>query len=184
LASCEPAVRFVDIGHDPPEPTGLSDADGTLEIRTVPATEEENLIDDFRGPAYFLSNFYRHPVRIGDDVYLTAEHAYQALKSDDPRERAWVLESETPLIAKRRGRKVRVVSYWADIRILVMEQVLEATSAIVNLLTNSSLLTRTSLSKATRGMTSSGAECHCGRCPGDGENMLGVALMELRDTLR
>ena len=84
------------------------------------------MIHDFRGPAYFLSNFYRHPVRIGDDAYPTAEHAYQALKADDPRERAWVLESKTPLIAKQRGRKIRVVSYWADIRLLVMEQVLEA----------------------------------------------------------
>ncbi len=27
-------------------------------------------------------------------------------------------------------------------------------------------------------------DCHCGRCPGDGENMLGVALMELRAKLR
>jgi predicted NAD-dependent protein-ADP-ribosyltransferase YbiA (DUF1768 family) len=27
-------------------------------------------------------------------------------------------------------------------------------------------------------------DCHCGRCPGEGENMLGVALMELRDKLR
>ena len=91
-----------------------------------PTTEEENLIDDFRGPAYFLSNFYRHPVLIGDDVYPTAEHAFQALKAADPAERAWVIASETPLIAKRRGRTVRVVEYWGDIRVLVMEQVLEA----------------------------------------------------------
>jgi predicted NAD-dependent protein-ADP-ribosyltransferase YbiA (DUF1768 family) len=27
-------------------------------------------------------------------------------------------------------------------------------------------------------------DCHCGRCPADGENMLGGVLMELRDTLR
>lgn len=40
--------------------------------------KKETLIHDFRGPAYFLSNFYRHPVHIGDDVYPTTEHAYQA----------------------------------------------------------------------------------------------------------
>jgi ribA/ribD-fused uncharacterized protein len=146
--------------------------------------KKEPLIGQFRGTTYFLSNFYRHPVRIGDDTYPTAEHAYQALKADDPRERAWVVASETPLIAKRRGRKVRVVSYWADIRILVMEQVLEAKFSDREL---ADQLVATHPHKLVEGNTwhdQFWGECHCGRCPGDGENMLGVVLMELRDRLR
>jgi ribA/ribD-fused uncharacterized protein len=142
------------------------------------------LIDDFRGPAYFLSNFYRLPVRIGDNVYPTAEHAYQALKADDPAERAWVLASETPLIAKRRGRKVRVVSYWGDVRLLFMEQVLEAKFSQPRL---ADQLIATHPHKLVEGNTwhdQFWGDCHCGRCPGQGENMLGVALMELRDKLR
>ena len=162
----------------------MSAADGILEKPTVPATEEENLIDDFRGPTYFLSNFYRHPVRIGDDVYPTAEHAYQALKADDPRERAWVVAAETPLIAKRRGRKVRVVSYWADIRILVMDQVLAAKFGDPEL-ADRLLTTRPhTLVEGNTWHDQFWGDCHCGRCPGAGENMLGFALMELRDTLR
>jgi ribA/ribD-fused uncharacterized protein len=184
LTSCEPAVRSVDIGHDPPERTGLSDADGTLEIRTAPTAEEETLIDRFLGNTYFLSNFYRHPVRIGDDTYPTAEHAYQALKADDPHDRAWVIASETPLIAKRRGRKVRVVSYWADIRILVMEQVLEAKFSDPQLAEQLIATHPHMLIEGNTWHDQFWGDCHCGRCPGDGENMLGVVLMELRDTLR
>jgi ribA/ribD-fused uncharacterized protein len=158
---------------------------GILEKRTVPTTEEENLIDDFRGPAYFLSNFYRRrPVRIGDDVYPTAEHAYQALKAVDPQERAWVLESETPLIAKRRGRKIRVVDYWADIRVLVMEQVLEAKFSDRELADQLIATHPHTLVEGNTWHDQFWGDCHCGRCPGEGQNMLGVALMELRDKLR
>ena len=142
------------------------------------------MIDQFRGPAYFLSNFYRHPVRIGDDVYATAEHAYQALKAVDPAERAWVLASETPLIAKRRGRKIRIVDYWSDIRVRVMEQVLAAKFRDLSLATQ---LVATHPHYLVEGNTwhdQFWGDCHCGRCPGEGENVLGIALMTLRDELR
>lgn len=142
------------------------------------------MINDFRGRHYYLSNFYRHPVRIGGDVYPTAEHAYQALKAVRRDERAWVLASETPLIAKRRGRKIRVVDYWSDVRVLVMEQVLEAKFAVLDL---ADQLVATHPEKLVEGNTwhdQYWGDCHCGRCHGDGENMLGVALMQLRDELR
>ena len=142
------------------------------------------MIHDFRGPAYFLSNFYRHPVRIGDDAYPTAEHAYQALKADDPRERAWVLESKTPLIAKQRGRKIRVVSYWADIRLLVMEQVLEAKFIDTQLADQLIATHPHTLVEGNTWHDQFWGDCYCGRCPGEGANMLGITLMELRDTLR
>lgn len=142
------------------------------------------MIDDFRGPAYFLSNFYRLAVRIGDNVYPTAEHAYQALKADDPAERAWVLASETPLIAKRRGRKVRVVPYWGDVRLLVMEQVLEAKFSDRELADRLIATHPHKLVEGNNWHDQFWGDCHCGRCPGEGENMLGVALMELRDELR
>jgi ribA/ribD-fused uncharacterized protein len=142
------------------------------------------LIDDFRGPAYFLSNFYRHPVRIGEGVYPTAEHAYQALKAIDTRERAWVVASETPLIAKRRGRKVRAVDYWGDVRVLVMEQVLAAKFSDRHL---AEQLIATHPHKLIEGNTwhdQFWGDCRCGRCPGEGENILGITLMTLRDELR
>lgn len=142
------------------------------------------MIDQFRGSTYFLSNFYRHPVRIGDDVYPTAEHAFQALKADDPQERAWIIEAETPLIAKRRGRKVKIASYWEDIRVRVMEQVLEAKFSDPQL---AEKLVATHPEKLVEGNDwhdQFWGDCHCGRCPGEGVNMLGVTLMELRSKLR
>ncbi len=144
------------------------------------------MIDDFRGPAYFLSNFYRHPVLIGDDVYPTAEHAFQALKAADPAERAWVIASETPLIAKRRGRTVRVVEYWGDIRVLVMEQVLEAKFGEPPLADQLIATHPHTLVEGNTWHDQFWGDCHCGRveCLSQGENVLGVALMLRRDQLR
>lgn len=142
------------------------------------------MIDDFRGRHYFLSNFHRQPVCIGGDVYPTAEHAYQALKAVRPDERAWIAQSATPLIAKQRGRKVQIVDYWADMRVRVMEQVLAAKFADRDL---ADKLVDTYPHKLVEGNTwhdDYWGDCRCGRCPGEGENMLGEALMQLRDELR
>jgi ribA/ribD-fused uncharacterized protein len=142
------------------------------------------LINDFRGPNHFLSNFFRHPVRIGGDVFPTAEHAYQVLKCVDERDRAWVLESESPLEAKRRGRKIRVVEYWADMRVLTMEQVLGAKFADRVLADRLVATHPHTLVEGNTWHDDYWGDCHCGRCSVDGENQLGVLLMQLRDELR
>lgn len=142
------------------------------------------MIRDFRGPHHFLSNFFRHPVRIGGNTFPTAEHAYQVLKAVDTRERAWVLESETPLIAKRRGRKIRVVEYWSDMRVEVMTQVLDAKFADTDLADKLIATHPHTLIEGNTWHDDYWGDCRCGRCTGDGENMLGVLLMQLRDTLR
>jgi ribA/ribD-fused uncharacterized protein len=156
----------------------------TLDVDPSTCNRKGDVINDFRGRHYFLSNFYRHPVRIGGDVFPTAEHCYQALKAVDPRDRAWVISSETPLVAKQRGRKVRVVDYWSDVRVLVMEQVLAAKFADRDLAARLVATHPHTLVEGNTWHDQYWGNCHCGRCPGDGENVLGVALMQLRDELR
>lgn len=122
-------------------------------------------------------------MRIGRDVYPTAEHAYQALKAVDPRDRAWVISSETPLIAKRRGRKVRIVPYWGYVRVFVMRQVLEAKFSDRDLADRLVATCPHALVEGNTWHDDFWGDCRCSRCPGDGANMLGVTLMELRDML-
>jgi len=61
----------------------------------------------FVGQYAFLSNFYRAPVMLDGVGYPTVEHAYQAAKTGDPKEREWVRSAPSPGEAKRRGRRVR-----------------------------------------------------------------------------
>lgn len=96
-------------------------------------------ITEFRGPYRFLSNFYYSPivVEIGggnhlnpyaDDptTYLahTVEHAFQALKADNPDQARWVIWSPTPGEAKRRGRRVMMRPDWDAQRITTMASLL------------------------------------------------------------
>lgn len=46
------------------------------------------IIREFQGEHRFLSNFWPATLRFGDWVFPSAEHAYQAAKSLDPRD--WI----------------------------------------------------------------------------------------------
>ena len=75
----------------------------------------------FRGPYSFLSNFYVAPYSIGpyDDIQ-TVEHGYQASKTYDRSLQEWILASETPKEAKRRGRGIELRSNWELVKYHVM----------------------------------------------------------------
>ena len=71
----------------------------------------DDAIDSFRAEFAFLSNFHPSPIILDDgETYPTAEHAFQALKTDDPEERRKVREAPTPAAAKSRGKKVTLRS--------------------------------------------------------------------------
>jgi len=50
------------------------------------------MIDDFRGPYRWLSNFEPSPVEFDGVIYPTVEHAYQAAKNESPLYRKHILE--------------------------------------------------------------------------------------------
>src|SRR6266487_3371173 len=75
------------------------------------------MIGAFKGRYFFLSNFYPG----GSE---TNEHLYQSEKAQWPDDRQWVLESPTPNIAKRRGRRVQLRPDWEDIKNEVMKRLL------------------------------------------------------------
>lgn len=74
------------------------------------------MIGPFKGEYRFLSNFYIEPARGG----LTNEHFFQAEKSLDPEDRAFVMRSSGPGEAKKRGRMITLREDWDAVKDSVM----------------------------------------------------------------
>lgn len=140
-------------------------------------------IREFKGAYAFLSNFYEQDLLFEGEIWPTAEHAYQACKTNDPREKAWVRSMATPGSAKRLGRKVELREDWETVKADCMFQVLKAKFKNPEL--------REQL------LATEDAELIEGNTWGDhywgkvkyknkwvGQNMLGKLLMVLRDDLR
>lgn len=81
----------------------------------------------FTGELAFLSNFDTTPFRVESlgCVVKSAEHAFNALKTLDPTERASVLVARSPAEAKRLGRRVTLRPGWdTGVRVGCMESIL------------------------------------------------------------
>jgi len=74
------------------------------------------VIGPFNGEYGFLSNFYMEPAR----GMLSNEHFFQAEKSLDPEERAFVMRSSGPIEAKKRGRMITLREDWDLVKNQVM----------------------------------------------------------------
>ena len=134
-------------------------------------------IDKFDGEHAFLSNFSPHTVAVDGETYPTAEHAFQALKTDDPAERAIVRAKDTPGRAKRAGRKVTLRPGWDRQRLVVMELVVRSKFEQHPELV--SALRETGKAELIEG--NSWNDTFWGVCRGRGQNKLGLLLMILRD---
>ena len=143
-------------------------------------------IDGFFGSNRFLSNFYPAEVKVGHvagfegpATFPTVEHAYQACKTNCPRERAAFLLVKTPGDAKRLGRRVTIRADWDDVKLAVMEVLL------VQKFSNPEL-GRKLLATGDRHLieVNSWGDRFWGVCEGKGENHLGRLLMETRSKLR
>lgn len=74
------------------------------------------MIGPFQGEYRFLSNFWQEPARGG----LSNEHFFQAEKTLDPVERAFVMRASGPIEAKKRGRMVTLRDDWDAVKDQVM----------------------------------------------------------------
>ena len=83
-------------------------------------------IECFRGDFSFLSNFAPAPVVMADGlVYPTAEHAFQAQKTEHLESRKLIRLAPTPGKAKRLGRQLVLRSDWEQVKIAVMKDVIQ-----------------------------------------------------------
>lgn len=82
-------------------------------------------VTSFRGEHHFLSNFFVLPTPIEWEglLYTTTEHAFQASKTLDQKDRERIRSASSPGQAKRIGRNVKLRPGWEDMRVLIMSSI-------------------------------------------------------------
>ena len=76
--------------------------------------------NSFRGELFFLSNFYPSRFILDGILYDTVEHYYQSQKTIVPFQKERIRKAQSPLYAKRYGRKCTVIADWDRIKDDVM----------------------------------------------------------------
>jgi ribA/ribD-fused uncharacterized protein len=155
-------------------PDGLIPA-AVAEIRFYRANEK---------PYGAFSNLYRRTVTFEGVVFPTSEHAYQAGKARKPAVRDWILSAPTPALAAMAAHGLYVWDVapdWAQTKFGRMRQVLRAKFDQHEDLRQ--LLMSTGNARLVEvGTVNNAVNRLWGEVDGKGENMLGVMLMELRDS--
>lgn len=137
-------------------------------------------ITSFQGANRFLSNFYPSEIVYGGLVWPTAEHLFQALKTDDLYEREMIRTANRPGGAKRRGRKVDLIHGWEDHKVEYMRFVVT-----LKFHQNPDLAGRLrATGNAHIEEGNDWGDTIWGTVNGRGENHLGLILMETRRGLQ
>lgn len=139
----------------------------------------KNMINRFSGSHSFLSNFYPCKVTIDGRTYISAEHAFQAMKCLDENEKLSVALCSTPQEAKKAGRHVKLRPDWEYVKVDVMKEVVQSKFEDPELMQK---LLDTHNEEIVEGNT--WGDTFWGVYKGQGENMLGKILMEVREEAR
>ncbi len=129
-----------------------------------------------------FSNFYVGPFEIDGSWWPTTEHYFAAMKTEDDSEREAIRKAATPLDAKRMGRVVTLRPDWEDVKYEVMLDALRAKFGNhmnlkeVLLSTGDALIYEDSPYDKVWGTGQRGGV-------GTGQNLLGKALMQVRQEL-
>jgi len=139
----------------------------------------------------FLSNFYPSEIEVDrfpldEDlgevkIYPTSEHAFQAAKTHNQKDRDLILLAATPGAAKRMGRQISLRGDWEDVKnemmLFCLRKKFEAKDLRDKLLgTGDSILV-----EGNKWHDSHWGVCYCEKCKGVGKNMLGKLLMKVRE---
>ena len=138
------------------------------------------MIREFKDEYSYLSNFYPGTIFLDNVPYPSVEHAYQAWKTSDCKERKAIQYSVTPGLAKAAGKRVTLRSDFSDeTKILAMKGF---------------LLQKFSRDPLRGGLLATGEtslvegntwhDTFWGICNNKGQNHLGKLLMEVRLELR
>ena len=140
--------------------------------------EEHDCIDCFREEYYFLSNFYPAVIRFDGITYLNSEAAFQAQKCTESAERDRFSKLSADE-AKKLGRKVVLRSDWNDVKIPLMQEIVKAKFTQNRYL--SEWLLATGNKELIEGNTWHDTFWGVDIKTGEGQNHLGIILMELRE---
>lgn len=131
----------------------------------------------------FLSNYYPSVFTYEGIEYPTNEHFFQAMKTLNMDERKEIAACETPGRAKRMGRRVQLRPDWEDVKIDIMRKGLEMKFSIPELKTKLLATGDEELVEGTTWHDQIWGICTCEECRGQGKNLLGQLLMEIRNNM-
>jgi len=140
------------------------------------------MIESFKGNYNWLSNFYLVDIKVSHRIYPSVEHAYMAAKCTDL---IWKTKCQdrsiTPGKIKRLSKKVTLVSGWDEMRVTVMESLID--SKFNDPYLKEKLLATDDLHIQEGNMWN---DKFWGVClkTGEGENNLGKLIMNKRNKLR
>jgi len=139
------------------------------------------MINSFRGKHSFLSNFYYSPITYEGIFYPTAEHMFQAMKTNDNTIRKYIANLTTPSQAKTFGHKILLREDWEKFKVNAMKIVLKNKFHVYEL---REMLLETKDEKLVEGNTWNDIFWGIDIKTGKGENNLGKLLMEVRSECR
>ncbi|MBO5435308.1 NADAR family protein [bacterium] len=137
------------------------------------------MINNFRGKFFFLSNFYSADVKYDGLLYKNNEAAFQAQKTLDLRERK-TFAYMSPSEAKKAGRHVKLRPDWETVKYDYMLDICRAKFAQNPALAEQ--LIATGDEELIEG--NDWGDKTWGMVNGEGQNLLGKILMQVRDELR
>lgn len=140
----------------------------------------QNRISQFDTEWSELSNFACSPLSYDGKDYLSAEHAFQSAKVNDPENKHKVRSARTAGEAKILGNLFKDSKNWDEIKVTVMLNILRAKFSQNMYLAD--LLLSTSDAFLEEGNT--WGDVFWGTTNGIGQNHLGTLLMAVRDELR
>jgi len=132
----------------------------------------------------FLSNYYPSIFIYEGIEYPKNEHFFQAMKTLNIDERKEIAACETPGKAKRMGRRVQLRPDWEDVKIDIMRKGLEMKFSIPELKTKLLATNDEELVEGTTWHDQTWGICTCEKCRGQGKNLLGQLLMEIRNSIK
>lgn len=141
------------------------------------------MINIFDGDYAFLSNFYESPFEYQGIVFPTMEHWFQAWKTKDPEEFAAIVAAGTPGKAKRLGRHCTLRTDWEQVKTDVMMNGLHLKFQNPVLMDKLLATGDKVLIEGNTWHDQTWGCCFCEKCGGQGKNLLGQLLMELRDEI-
>ena len=138
------------------------------------------MIDSFTGEYHFLSNFYPAKVVFEGNVYASSEHAYQAAKATNSKDRAMFREGIKAGQAKRLGKKIKLRSDWESVKLSIME------SIVRDKFTRHSDLKERLIATGDAELVEGNnfGDTVWGKVDGKGQNLLGRILMKIREELK
>jgi hypothetical protein len=136
-----------------------------------------------RDPHGYMSNFARYEVKMGSKTYETSEHCYQSQKFAGTKYEEQVRFAKGPMAAASlgRNRSLPLRPDWESVKDNVMREVVEAKFRQHDDIRQQLLATGDAVLIED---TSSSGDAYWGKVNGQGKNMLGVILMEVREKLR